>query len=118
VRVQQRQCFFGILPHEILLAVCQVGVGKVIVRVGGVGISQQIELEELNGILDVASALIVLADDVTGDLGPQLRLRIVAPGVQQLLPDLGHSAGNLQLVQDWRGCVSRSARTGDPCAAL
>jgi hypothetical protein len=35
-----------------------------------------------------------------------------------LLPDLGHSAGNLQLVQDWRGCVSRSARTGDPCAAL
>jgi len=80
--IEQRQCLFGILPCEILLAVCQIGVGKVIVGVGGIGISDKIQLEHLNCILDIASALIILADDVTGDLGPQLGLRILAPGVQ------------------------------------
>ena len=80
--IEQGQCLFSILPCEILLAVCQIGVGKVRVRVGRVGIGEEIQLEDLNCILDIASALKVLADDVNGGLGPQLRLRIFAPGVQ------------------------------------
>ena len=98
--IEQGQCLLSILLCEILLAVCQISVGKIRMRVGGIGIREEIQLEDLNGILDVASALEILADDVTGDLGPQLRLRIFPPGFQQLLRDPARLAGHLQLVQD------------------
>jgi hypothetical protein len=79
--IEQTQCLFGILPREFLLAVCQIGVGEVSVRVGGVRIREEIKPEDLNRILDVTSALEIPADDVTRDLGPELYLRILAPGV-------------------------------------
>jgi hypothetical protein len=80
--IEQGQCLFSVLPCEILLALCQIGVGKVRVRVCRVRISEEIQLEDLNCILEIAGALKVLADDVNAGLGPQLGLRIFAAGVQ------------------------------------
>jgi hypothetical protein len=80
--IEQGQCLFCILPGGVLLSICQIGVGKVRVRVGGIRISEKIQPEDFNCILDIPSPLIILPDDVHGGFRPQLGLRIFAPGVQ------------------------------------
>ena len=98
MRLQQGQGFLSILPGEILLSIGEISVGKVVVRVGRVGVRQKIELENLNRILDVSCALIVFADDVHGNFRPQLRLRIFLSSFYQLSLHLGNTAGCLKLV--------------------
>src|SRR2546421_979509 len=76
VRINHGQCLFGVLTCQVFPSIFQIGIGQVIVRVRRVRISEKIELEDLDGGLDVALALVVLADDVHGNLRPQLRVRI------------------------------------------
>lgn len=56
MRIEQRQPFFGKLPRQIFLSVFQIGVGKIVVRVGGVRISAKVELEDFDRLLYLARA--------------------------------------------------------------
>jgi len=95
MRIEQRQCLLGILPGKLFLSIGQVSICEIVMGVGRIGISQQVELEDLDRIFYVARALIILSDDVHGNFRPQLRPRIFASGFEQLLPHLCRSAGYL-----------------------
>src|SRR5439155_2911799 len=73
MRIQKRQCLLGILPGKLFLSIGQVSIYKSVMGVGRIGISQQVELEDLDRIFYVARALIILSDDVHGNFRPQLR---------------------------------------------
>src|ERR1051325_226291 len=91
--IEQRQCLPAILDGKLLLPIGQVSIGKIGKCIGGIGISQQVQLEDLDRVFCVARALVILSYDVNSNFRPQLRLRIFAPGVQQLLRDQGGAAG-------------------------
>src|SRR6266852_6176175 len=104
MRIEKRQPFFGKLPRQIFLSIVQIGVGKIIVRVGGVRISEEVELEDFDRFLYLARAQMVRADDVDGNFRPQLHLGIFSTGFHQLLRHLGDSAGQPDLIEDRGAC--------------
>src|SRR5207248_3573056 len=64
MRIEQRQCLLGILPGKLFLSIGQVSICKIVMGVGRIGVSQQVELEDLDRIFYVALALITRSDDV------------------------------------------------------
>lgn len=70
MRVQQRQCLFSILSREVFLPILQISVGEIGVRVSGIGIGEEVELEDLDGGLGFALAQIAAANDVSADFRP------------------------------------------------
>ena len=48
MRIQQSQCLFGMLPCQILPAVCQIRIGEVIICVSRPGICEEVELKDLD----------------------------------------------------------------------
>src|SRR5437667_7015587 len=72
MRIQKRQCLFGILPGKLFLSIGQVSICKIVMGVGRIGISQQVELEDFDCRLRIAFAQMARGYDVDRNFRPQL----------------------------------------------
>src|SRR5260370_1775921 len=100
MRIEKRQPFLGKLPRRLFLAVLQIGVGKIVVRVGRVRISEKVELEDFDRLLYLALTQMATAYDVDGNFRPQLQLWIFSTAFHHLLCHLGDSAGHPDSIED------------------
>jgi len=82
MRIKKSESLLGVLSRQLLLSVRQIGSGKIGVRIGRIRISQNVELERLDGVLDVSDAVIVFADNIYRSFRPQLGLGIFTPSFQ------------------------------------
>src|SRR5580692_1209636 len=98
VRIQHGQYLLGMLPRQIFLSVCQIRIGKVIVCVGRVRISEEVELKDLERRLGLARAHMVVADDADRCFRPQSYVGIFPTSLHQLPRDFGDSAGLPDLI--------------------
>src|SRR5712692_1884023 len=71
MRIQKRQCLLGILPGKLFLSIGQVSICKIVMGVGRIGISQQVELEDFDCRLRIAFAQMARGYDVDRNFRPQ-----------------------------------------------
>jgi hypothetical protein len=87
-----RRSHTSVLIRDVSAQRCRdktVRIGKVEVRVRGVRISEEVEVEEFDCRLRIACAQIVTADYIDDNFRPQLRFGSSPPGFHQLLSGLG-----------------------------
>ena len=102
MRIQEGQGLFGVLPCQIFLPIFQIGIGKIIVRVGRVRISEEVELEDFDCRLRITFAQMARGYNVDRNFRPQLRFGIFLPRLCQLPRGLRNSVGRLDLIEDYR----------------
>src|SRR5215472_1236050 len=89
-------------PRQLLLAISQVRLGEAFIDIGGIGISEKVQLEDSYCVFEIAGALIILGDDTHRDFGPKLGTRIFLACLDQLLLCAGCVIVELDVGQQWR----------------
>src|SRR5438270_425251 len=75
MRIEQRQCLLGILPGKLFLSIGQVSICKIVMGVGRIGISQQVELKDL-------VCRICLRTNIVSECFDECRRRLSRPSVE------------------------------------
>src|SRR5207245_3182776 len=81
MRIQKRQCLLGILSGKLFLSIGQVSICKIVMGVGRIGISQQVELEDLECRLLLEKKKMARCYDVDHNFCQPLRCEIFTPRV-------------------------------------